>query len=353
MDKEIALKILRELHDKALFSERTALETFIPELKESEDERIRKDVYNYLYNERHNIRQLTPYTDELDRWLAWLEKQKPINISIEDKMIKKSLINYVKAHGNGGDFTKEKYIAWLEKQGDTSEIVNKKKIASDILRGAAINLITWIDYNAAEGNMCLSNMECKDIEDALVSGDWDKIYAYIKKKLEKQGEQKPMTEEFEHELAEICNQLLSEIDSEWMNNEILDCIGTSVWLNLCDETAKRYKDGLLKLAKQGEQKPAEWGEEDETTFKVMLEELEKYVMFKQYSTPLSVYDLQWFKSLKDRVQPQPKQEWSVEDETGWTNTMNMIKEVASNHYTKDSIKLVIDWLESLKQRIGG
>lgn len=126
--------------------------------------------------------------------------------------------------------------------------------------------------------------------------------------LEKQGEQKPMTEEFEHELAEICNQLLSEIDSEWMNNEILDCIGTSVWLNLCDETAKRYKDGLLKLAKQGEQKPAEWGEEDETTFKVMLEELEKYVMFKQYSTPLSVYDLQWFKSLKDRVQPQPKQE---------------------------------------------
>ena len=125
--------------------------------------------------------------------------------------------------------------------------------------------------------------------------------------LEKQGEQKPMTEEFEHELAEICNQLLSEIDSEWMNNEILDCIGTSVWLNLCDETAKRYKDGLLKLAKQGEQKPA-WSEEDETTFKVMLEELEKYVMFKQYSTPLSVYDLQWFKSLKDRVQPQPKQE---------------------------------------------
>ena len=307
MDKEIALKILRELHDKALFSERTALETFIPELKESEDEKIRKAILAF-------VRQSSEV----------LDKQNQNNM-----------------------------IDWLEKQGNTSEIVNKKKIASDILRGAAINLITWIDYNAAEGNMCLSNMECKDIEDALVSGDWDKIYAYIKKKLEKQGEQKPMTEEFEHELAEICNQLLSEIDSEWMNNEILDCIGTSVWLNLCDETAKRYKDGLLKLAKQGEQKPAEWGEEDETTFKVMLEELEKYVMFKQYSTPLSVYDLQWFKSLKDRVQPQPKQEWSVEDETGWTNTMIMIKEVASNHYTKDSIKLVIDWLESLKQRIGG
>lgn len=43
-------------------------------------------------------------------------------------------------------------------------------------------------------------------------------------------------------------------------------------------------------------------------------------------------------------------EWSEKDETGWTNTMIMIKECASNHYTKDSIKLVIDWLNSLKHR---
>ena len=82
----------------------------------------------------------------------------------------------------------------LEKQGDTNETINRDEFAQDVLRGAAINLITWIDYNAAEGNMCLSNMECKDIEDALVSGDWDKIYAYVKKKLEKQGEQKPIIE---------------------------------------------------------------------------------------------------------------------------------------------------------------
>ena len=47
-----------------------------------------------------------------------------------------------------------------------------------------------------------------------------------------------------------------------------------------------------------------------------------------------------------------KSAWSEDDEIGWTNTMIMIKEVASNHYTKDSIKLVIDWLESIKKRIG-
>lgn len=42
MDKNEAIKILREAHDKALFSVRTALETLIPDLKESEDEIIRK-----------------------------------------------------------------------------------------------------------------------------------------------------------------------------------------------------------------------------------------------------------------------------------------------------------------------
>ena len=46
-------------------------------------------------------------------------------------------------------------------------------------------------------------------------------------------------------------------------------------------------------------------------------------------------------------------EWSEEDEIGWTNTMIMIKETASNHYTKDSIKLVTTWLKSIKERIGG
>lgn len=53
---------------------------------------------------------------------------------------------------------------------------------------------------------------------------------------------------------------------------------------------------------------------------------------------------------KDELKKQGEH-WSEEDEKGWRNTMIMIKEVASNHYTKDSIKLVIDWLKSLKNRV--
>lgn len=39
MTKDDAMKILRETHNSALFSVRTALETMIPELKESEEEK--------------------------------------------------------------------------------------------------------------------------------------------------------------------------------------------------------------------------------------------------------------------------------------------------------------------------
>jgi len=42
MTKEEAMKILRETHDSVVFSERVALETMIPELKESEELRAIK-----------------------------------------------------------------------------------------------------------------------------------------------------------------------------------------------------------------------------------------------------------------------------------------------------------------------
>lgn len=80
MEKETALKILRERHDNALFSERTALETLIPELKESEDERIRKELLDYL-EERTVVESLTDTRVKKD-WIAWIEKQgeqKPVD----------------------------------------------------------------------------------------------------------------------------------------------------------------------------------------------------------------------------------------------------------------------------------
>ena len=72
MDKQEAIKILKEFHDtSALFSVRTALETVFPELKEDEDEMIRKTLIKYF-----NVYPKDYYGELKKSYIiAWLEKQ--------------------------------------------------------------------------------------------------------------------------------------------------------------------------------------------------------------------------------------------------------------------------------------
>lgn len=165
----------------------------------------------------------------------------------EDEKIRKAIIKFIKVSKleweNYSDYSS--WIAWLDKQGNTNETVNRDEFAQGVLRGAAINLITWIDYNAAEDNMCLSNMECKDIEDALVSSDWNKIYAYMKKKLEKQD--KSATIDIDKMVNEYAN------NNECGNEEFGKPVNCMI---------RAYRQGIndtlnlsLGIEKQGKQKP--------------------------------------------------------------------------------------------------
>ena len=87
MTQEEAIKILSDVHDKALFSVRNALETLIPELAENEDERIRKAIIcgmNALKGQKMETFAGIPIND----CLAWLKKQKeqkPAEWSEEDE----------------------------------------------------------------------------------------------------------------------------------------------------------------------------------------------------------------------------------------------------------------------------
>jgi GNAT superfamily N-acetyltransferase len=56
----------------------------------------------------------------------------------------------------------------------------------------------------------------------------------------------------------------------------------------------------------------EWSDDDKTRLKVIKEELERFIMFKQYGTPLSTDDIEWLKSLPVRFNLQPKQELDEE-----------------------------------------
>lgn len=77
MTQEEAIKILRDVHDKALFSVRNALETLIPKLAESEDERIRKGLIEALKTSK-TVGELKFILPEPTREeaIVYLEKQK-------------------------------------------------------------------------------------------------------------------------------------------------------------------------------------------------------------------------------------------------------------------------------------
>lgn len=93
MDKQEAIKILKEFHDtSALFSVRTALETVFPELNESEDELewlkqfIQEEAYSLSMDIRDN--EDRSKLKKLQRSLEWLEKQgeqKPIEWKDSDE----------------------------------------------------------------------------------------------------------------------------------------------------------------------------------------------------------------------------------------------------------------------------
>ena len=67
------MKILKELHDNSLFSNRTALETLIPELADSNDERIRKCLIEFFEDWHENKSHC--WGIAVTAILAWLEKQ--------------------------------------------------------------------------------------------------------------------------------------------------------------------------------------------------------------------------------------------------------------------------------------
>ena len=88
---EAALGWVRTVYPTLTGADKEDAEHYFPELSESEDDRIRREIREYLYNELHDIKQLTPRTNQYERWLAYLEKQKEQKPTAEEVLIKAGL----------------------------------------------------------------------------------------------------------------------------------------------------------------------------------------------------------------------------------------------------------------------
>ena len=101
-----------------------------------------------------------------------------------------------------------------------------------------------------------------------------------------------------------------------------------------------YKAGWLE--KQGEQ--TFWSEEDEDIVDIAIR-----IIQNGGDDCAGILDsnkaLRWLKSLKDRLQPQPKQEWSEEDNTRFNHLIGFIQKYGYQYFASGD--KVIDWLKSL------
>ena len=129
--------------------------------------------------------------------------------------------------------------------------------------------------------------------------------------------------------------------------EFSKCAGKSVsrdeWIR-CNDFLNSLKNRVLPHPKQ------EWSDEDEERIKNILSVLDVQVCWNgatgKKENPYQK-EINWLKSLKDRAQP--KQEWSEDDE----RTIKEIDEIIYECPYCESKEEISNWLKSIKQRICG
>lgn len=156
--------------------------------------------------------------------------------------------------------------------------------------------------------------------------------------LENKAEQKPAwSKEDENHIDSLLERLKGLCRNEF--------IRTRFAINEDEDWLKSIKDRVLPQPKQ------EWNEEDEIYISDVLwcVEQARKVAKDENDMGTTWCAENWLKSIKDRIQPQPKQEWSEEDEDKLKTVISFMNSnpAINPFYDKMCLK---DWLKSLKDR---
>lgn len=200
-----------------------------------------------------------------------------------------------------------------------------------IRKGIISNLDNMIAY--------IEDSECSPKEKKFIINNIKKQKTW----LEKQGEQKSEKVSDYIELSEL-EKLMLEKQGE---SKFEQCIqeGDKIVTN---EDGTHFNVSQLERVAKKEPNPA-WSEEDISNINYLLNALCGVIGLKQIQIDKLI---KWLRSLKDRVQPQPKQEWSEEDERMHNASIRACQYIIDNfeNSTKD-YEDAIDWLNSLKDRV--
>ena len=285
MERETAMKILKELHDNSLFSNRIALETLIPELADSNDERIRKCLIDFFEDWHENKSHC--WGIAVTAILAWLEKQKEFGT----------------------------FDAPQTPIKDAVEVTSRMQFISDDMKPIAefiMGYANW-DLHKDEWNQPTLTVPLFRVLDALIQRG--KPYSECSQNIEKQGEQKP-ADKVEPRFK------VKYAGSEYNVLEVKDIAGVTFYgiedepnhidyvkaenCEIISGYAIKENSSLYptKPAVFSEKKTAAWSDEDEEHVESILERLEG--MCKKGATFTATrfavnQDMDWLKSLKDRI----------------------------------------------------
>ena len=268
---------------------REVLETLIPELRESEDEKIRKAlVWHLKAGEDFVSNGVTK-----EECITYLEKQKEQSVSAEEVLARAGLKPY--KDGN----------KWCILAGD----------------------------NIQEGICGFGDT----IDEAL--------YEFLKEVIDLQKEQKPKTfnepynpDDYEVVMEENATSLKRKeqkpVDYEH-----------EMWKN-CEANFEGGKKEVIEHPERyGLQKPAEWSKEDDTILTNTI------IMLKDCAPRLySKEDIDKSVALLKSLRPQPKQEWSEEDEKIKSCISLALTDVDEQRFNDfgTTLKDCLNWLKSLR-----
>ncbi len=323
-------------------TDRVLLESIFPELSESEDEKIRKELIDFVKSSIAGFHQC-------DRYLAWLEKQgeKPQGKSALEAINEEKVDNANKVEPK---FKKGKWIVWQNKCYKVNynacgyELIDQNGLSTSLEYGTVDSgAHFWTIQDAKDGDV-LSNCHIicifkrideynniatyciYNINEGFVLFDTETIGSY---------QLKPATKEE----SDLLFQKMREAGFEW--------------------------DANKKELKKIEQKSAEWSEEDEGMRQLLIKIMEVEHPNGIFSTGTSLIQylgcdvvsvnkvISWLKSIKDRVIPQPKQEWNEEDGEMIDETLYFIREYQQSNRCKDENGMQNSvtcekWLKSLR-----
>ena len=329
------------------------IQYLLPELKESEDEKIGKALIDY-FRWNPNSQLLNEFTNR--EVFAWLEKQDEQKVSVDDFKAKGWYVSKVdgKIHNIcylsdniEPKFKVGDWVVWDNKifchidniyQGKESlmytitDVHNMTRSYS--VKGFDNNSHLWTIQDAKEGDVLVCPKYAGDIIPNIfifknINIKDNDVYCYCSflETFRTEGyiaNADPINTDFypaTKEQRDLLFQKMKEAGYEW--------------------------DAEKKELKKIEQKSA-WSEEDENKLNEILHDIECSRAVHLHS-PKQTFDSRknWLKSLKDRVQP--KQEWSEEDEElmKWSIiNLTELKDRFGEGY--GNVGKCIDWLKSLR-----